>query len=1045
MLTLDLGQLVYTSFPDQGFQTLSSPDVGEDVKQVFLTQIVYKYWNSYAPPQPGYRAAYLAQISTEQTLFGWMFNQGNDDLGRCHVPYFIAYCLMGKLDNPLLDRIYTCLERGPVTFIEPHSIPLEVSKVVIDGVDHSPPKLPGVTVPSGTRARCRLLLNKEKLLSFSIAIPGDAQAGHGQEDSLEHELETDPLSLPPEADNQPLLNSLERLLDAPKITLDSMARVPTTKNALLIGVSHCEYGFEPLPGVQQDIAVMKQVLEHPKIAAFNEVHTLLNPNPQVLAESLESFCQDRDADDLILIYFSGHGVVLDEHGRFGLTTSMSRTNSQDKVVRSTLVSVDLLQDILNDCKAERQVVMLDCCYRQTSPATLSQQSGHVNLPQYLGGVGRTISASATQSHHAFVHKGSELSPYTFYLVEGLRTGAADQNCDGTISVEEWYAYARRKVKQEIPAIDPQIYNVKAVQNLALAQSPVHEPQFIYRRQFESYADQGEVSPVNRVILDNLQASLDLDSERAQVIEAEVSKPGQLYQTKLQEYAVAFVEAVRQEYPVSDYLQDQFRHFQTTLGLTDADTIPVESAIIRQVQVIQSPGQATEVTRATAQSNHTAMPFHHALGLGQHKLAVSRLATMGRNWSSNLGRYLRHWRNWTNLSSLSWRQLQSVSSRQLQSVPKRVWWVTGAGTIALLLLMTALRHQQETQKQQKEAQQLEFWQSLAQQKRYENCIAQTQDVAKDSELYTHAQQLFSQCQAGINWKNAHQKTVPNLPNQDIWSVALSPDGETLISSGDQNDITLWNLGKGQLIRTLSDHKDKVWTIALGPKGKILASASGDCTIKLWEVTTGKLLRTFAAHPATVWSVAISPDAKLLVSGSEDQTLKVWDIKTGKLVRTLTGHSSQVRSVTISPNGQTIASASADQTVKLWELKTGKLVRTLKGHSGRVISIAFSPTSQQLASAGQDKTVKLWDMQSGQLRQTFTDHTLPVTAVAFSPDGDTLATGSHDRTVKLWNLSSGKLRHTLTGYEGDIYSLAFAADGQSLVSSSQNSAIKVWHRD
>ncbi len=1045
MLTLDLGQLVYTSFPDQGFQTLSSSDVPEEVKQVFLTQVVYKYWNSYAPPQPGYRAAYLAQISVELTLFGWMYNQGDDDLGRSHVPYFIAYCLAGKLDNPLLDKIYACLECGPVTFIERQCVSPEVNKVVIDQMDEWQPTLPGVIIPSGTRARCRLLLNKGNLLNFSVAIPGEAELADGKENDHDLRLDTPERPLSSEVDNQPLLTSLERLLESPRITLDSMARVPTTKNALLIGVSHCDYGFEPLPGVQQDIAVMKQVLENPKMAAFDEVQTLLNPNPQVLAESLESFCQDRDADDLLLVYFSGHGVVLDGYGRFGLTTSMSRTNSQDKVVRSTLVSADLLQDILNDCKAERQIVLLDCCYRQSSISVLAQQLGSVNLPQYLGGLGRTILASATQAQHSFVHKGADASLYTFYLVEGLRTGAADQNCDGSISVEEWYAYAKRKVKQEIPAIEPQIYNVKAVHNLAVAQSPIHEPQFVYRRQYEHYADQqGEVTPVNRVILDNLQSSLDLDPEMAKVIEAEVSKPGKSYQTKLQEYAMAFVEAVRQEYPVSDYLQAQFRQFQTTLGLTDVDTIPVESAIIRQVQVIQSPGQATDATRnvvpSSTWSNQTVIqPLHQALGVGQQTLQTSaqRLTAMRQNLSSKVGRYLRHYRHRVNLSSLSWQQLQRV--------PKRVWWFAGAGTIALLVFMSVLRQQQEAQRQQQEAQQLEFWQSLAQQKRYDTCIAQTQNISKDSRLYTYAQQLFSQCQAGINWKNAQLKTLPNAPKQAIWSVALSPDGKTLIGSGDQNDIKLWNLGKGQLIRTLSDHKDHVWTIALGPKGKMLASASGDGTIKLWDMPTGKLLRTIAAHPTTVWSVAISPDGTLLVSGSEDQTLKVWHIKTGKLVRTLKGHSGQVRSVAISPNGQMIASASSDKTVKLWELKTDKPIRTLKGHTGRVISIAFSPSSQQLASTSQDKTVKLWDLESGTLSQTFKEHTQPVTAVTFGPDGNTLATGSHDRTVKLWNLSTGSLRHTLTGYQGDIYSLAFAADGQSLASSSKNSAIKVWHRD
>jgi WD40 repeat protein len=1045
MLTLDLGQLVYTSFPDHGFQTLSSPDVSEDVAQVFLTQVVYKYWNSYAPPQPGYRAAYLTQVSVEQTLFGWMYNQGADELGRSHVPYFLAYCLQGKLDPDLLESIYSCLERGPVTFIDRQSTTPVVDKVVIDDVEHWHPTLPGVAIPSGTRARCRLLLNQDKLLSFSVAIPTDAQMTQSTVKSWSNDLRPD--AIPPLpldfVDNQPLLNSLERLLESPRLTLDSMARVPTSKNALLIGVSHCEQGFEPLPGVQDDLMAMKQVLEYPKIAGFDEVQVLLNPNPQALAESLEAFCQDRAIDDLVVIYYSGYGVILDDHGRFGLTTSISRLNPEDKIVRSTLVSADLLQDILNDCRAEQQVILLDCCYRQTTSSVLSPQVMSVNLPQYLGGPRRTILASVTQSQSAFLHKGAELSPYTFYLVEGLRTGAADQDCDGFISVEEWYAYAKRKVKQEIPAIDPHIYNVKAVQSLALAQSPVSDPQFIYRKQFELYAEQGRVSPVNRVILDNLQTTLDLDANVAKTIEAEVSKPIQIYQRKLQEYAMAFVEAVRQEYPVSDYLQDQFKHFQTTLGLTDADTIPVESAIIRQVQVIQSPRRATEVPRIPTQNltwpkSTVVHSFHQTLGFGQIlQLSAQHLATFGQKLSSNMGGYFRRSRNRITLPSLS--------LKQLQSVPKEAWWLVGGGAIALLLLLTLLRQQHLSQQRQKEAQQLEFWQSLAQKKRYENCISQTQGIPKDSRLYPQAQNLFAQCQAGVNWQNAQLKTISNPSQQTIWSIALSPDCQTLIGGGNQNDIQLWNLKQGRLIQTLSAHTNQVWTIALEPKGKILASGSGDGTLKVWEVQTGQLLQTLPAHLATVWSVAISPDGKYLVSGSEDQTIKIWDVKTGKLVRTLTGHTAQVRAVAVSPNGQTFASASYDKSIKILDLKTGKLIRTLTGHSGRVIAIAFSPTSDQLASASQDKTVKLWDLQSGQLSNTFTGHIHQVLAVAFSPDGNTLATASQDQTVKLWNLTSRELRRTLTGYQGDVYALAFAADGQSLGTTSKKGVIKVWHRN
>ncbi|WP_235108634.1 hypothetical protein [Acaryochloris sp. 'Moss Beach'] len=80
-------------------------------------------------------------------------------------------------------------------------------------------------------------------------------------------------------------------------------------------------------------------------------------------------------------------MVLDDHGRFGLTTSMSRTNSKDKVVRSTLVSADLLQDILNDSKAERQVVLLDCCYRQPSTSASNPHLGGGKPPSIFRGGG----------------------------------------------------------------------------------------------------------------------------------------------------------------------------------------------------------------------------------------------------------------------------------------------------------------------------------------------------------------------------------------------------------------------------------------------------------------------------------------------------------------------------------------------------------------------------------------------------------------------------------------------------------------------------------
>ncbi len=120
----------------------------------------------------------------------------------------------------------------------------------------------------------------------------------------------------------------------------------------------------------------------------------------------------------------------------------------------------------------------------------------------------------------------------------------------------------------------------------------------------------------------------------------------------------------------------------------------------------------------------------------------------------------------------------------------------------------------------------------------------------------------------------------------------------------------------LLLTLTDHADPVWSVAISPDGQTLVSGSWDATIKAWELSTGKLVRTLTDHAGTVYSAAISPDGQTLVSGSKDKTIKVWELSTGKLVRTLTGHAAEVRSVAISPDGQILVSGSVDKTIKVW---------------------------------------------------------------------------------------------------------------------------------
>jgi WD40 repeat protein len=290
-----------------------------------------------------------------------------------------------------------------------------------------------------------------------------------------------------------------------------------------------------------------------------------------------------------------------------------------------------------------------------------------------------------------------------------------------------------------------------------------------------------------------------------------------------------------------------------------------------------------------------------------------------------------------------------------------------------------------------------------------------------------------------------------------SIAVSFDGQTLASGGDDNSIKLWDLRTGELLQTLCGESGRVLTIALSPNGQILASShktSDKSCIKIWHLGTGELLCTLTGHNKWIYSLAISPDGKTLVSGG--YKIKLWDLGSGEPRYTLAGHDKWIYSLAISPDGQTLVSSGGDKTVKIWQLGSDRQgaspmnlarsqespLRTLTGHSDWVRTVAISPDGQILATGSDDNTIKLWELNTGKLIRTLTGHSDWVLSLAMTPDGQTLVSGSRDNTIKLWHLNTGKLLRTLTGHKKWVYSLAVTPDGHTLASGSEDKTIKIW---
>ena len=189
-----------------------------------------------------------------------------------------------------------------------------------------------------------------------------------------------------------------------------------------------------------------------------------------------------------------------------------------------------------------------------------------------------------------------------------------------------------------------------------------------------------------------------------------------------------------------------------------------------------------------------------------------------------------------------------------------------------------------------------------------------------------------------------------------SVAYSPDGKR-IAVGSYGAVNLWDIATG-LKAELTGHTDEVYGVAYSPDGNTLVSGCKDRTVRLWNAITGELKNTIE-HTAQIWSVAYSPDGSTIASTSFDNTVRLWDAATGRLLNTME-HTDWFPSVAYSPDGHTLASGCWDNTVRLWDAATGRLLNTLTGHTGPVNSVAFSPDGTTLATGSVDGTVLLWEL-------------------------------------------------------------------------------------
>ena len=184
---------------------------------------------------------------------------------------------------------------------------------------------------------------------------------------------------------------------------------------------------------------------------------LLNQPEGVVRREIDGFLGSARLGDTVLLYISGHGVLSQSGRRY-----FAMVDTRLAGLRSKGVPGAFVHDAMQDSRAHRKVLILDCCHSGAFARGMAPKSDRqVHVGDRFQGRGHvTLTASdeleyALEEDHVESLEGAQAnSLFTRAVVEGLRSGEADVNGDGLVSVDELYEFVSDHMRNRTTSQTP---------------------------------------------------------------------------------------------------------------------------------------------------------------------------------------------------------------------------------------------------------------------------------------------------------------------------------------------------------------------------------------------------------------------------------------------------------------------------------------------------------------------------------------------------------------------------------------------------------------
>lgn len=281
---------------------------------------------------------------------------------------------------------------------------------------------------------------------------------------------------------------------------------------------------------------------------------------------------------------------------------------------------------------------------------------------------------------------------------------------------------------------------------------------------------------------------------------------------------------------------------------------------------------------------------------------------------------------------------------------------------------------------------------------------------------------------------------------ISGLEFSPTHDVIISSGNENSITIWktwppNIGREKLVQKWSKR------VIFIPNSDYLVTGDMNGEITVYNEKNLEVVEKFGGHTNSVSCLATDMNGENLVSGGVDRIIIIRDGQTFEIRDQFSlnvPENEYIYKVAISQDNKYVAIILSNGQFSYWDITNKKaLVENVLVNGNKTWEIQFSPDGEVLALGSNDGRILFLDPISLEILDVSEiAHNVQVDNLAFSADGDVIISSSYDGTVNTWKVEGLELYYTLTRQAWDtITDIALIPRG-TILAIANSWGIELW---